>query len=196
MLFQNYSKWEKNGNLSVIHWISLLLICVFFAYCEGYKGFQLAWSPMLVKRTYHFSSLSKPIYNLTKSVFIDRAIELSMGPMLAGGFICGTKRRYILSWGITAFVIIFVMLMRHLPNDTPWKCFIDIGVVIGLGWGLVFILIWWCKISVLNLWPDWVIDEYPEGLQIVSQENQLRRVKKRISGTKEDEAYLTEIISV
>ena len=91
----------------------------------------------------------------------DGVINFLLAPMLAGGFICGTKRRYTLSWGITIFVIIFVILMRRLPDDLPWKCFIDIGVVVGLSWGLVFILIWWFKIGMLNEWPDWVVDEYP-----------------------------------
>ena len=134
--------------------------------------------------------------DLTISSLIDRAIDFLLGPMLVGGFICGTKRRYTLSWGITVFVIIFVMFMRLLPSDKPWKCFIDIGVVVGLSWGLVFILIWWYKIGVLNAWPDWVIDEYPSDLMIEYPENYMRRTKKRISGTKDNESYLTEIISI
>ena len=193
--YKNHESWYKDGKLSLIHWISLLLICIFFAYYEGYKGFQLAWSPMLVKRTYHFASLSKPSITLTNSFHIDSLIALMLGPMLAGGFICGTKRRYILSWGITVFIIIFVMIMRVLPNNSPWKCFIDIGVVIGLTWGLTFILIWWFKIGLLNVWPDWVSDEYPKAFVVDYPENHLRRLKKRISGTK-DHASLTEIISI
>ena len=194
-LYKNYALWEKNGNLNLIQWISLLLICIFFSYYEGYKGFQLAWSPMLVKRAYHFSSMPKPVITLTKSLLIDSSIALLLAPMLAGGFICGTIRRYILSWGITIFVIIFVMLMTFLPNESSWKCFIDIGVVIGLTWGLVFILIWWLKIGVLNVWPDWVPNEYPVTFVIDYPENHLRQIKKRFSGTKDND-YLTEIVSI
>ena len=193
--YNNRELWYRNGQLNLIHWISLLLICIFFAYYEGYKGFQLAWSPMLVKRTYHFASMSKPAITLTNSFFIDSSISLILGPMLAGGFICGTKRRYILSWGITAFIMIFVVIMRVLPNDSTWKCFIDIGVVIGLTWGLVYILIWWFKIGLFNVWPDWIIDEYPKDFVTDYPENNLRRVKKRISGPKNDD-YLTEIVSI
>ena len=193
--YKSRELWYRNGQLNLIHWLSLLLTSIFFAYYEGYKGFQLAWSPMLVKRTYHFASMSKPAIAPTKSFYIDCSIALILGPMLAGGFICGTKRRYILSWGITLFIMIFVMIIRVLSNNSPWKCFIDIGVVIGLTWGLVFILIWWFKIGLLNVWPDWVSDEYPKDFVVDYPENHLRRVKKRISGTK-DHDRLTEIISI
>ena len=196
LLYQKYEDWDRNGNLDIHHWISLVLICAFFAYCEGYKGFQLAWSPMLVKRTFHFASLPNPSYRWTNEFCIDGVINFLLAPMLAGGFICGTKRRYTLSWGITIFVIIFVILMRRLPDDLPWKCFIDIGVVVGLSWGLVFILIWWFKIGMLNEWPDWVVDEYPNDFMIDYPENHMRRLKKRISGTKDNEDDLKEVMII
>ena len=60
-----------------------------------------------------------------------------------------------------------------MSEEIPWKSFIDIGVVIGLSWGFVFILIWWVKVGALNTWPEWVPDEYPENFVIRYPDNVL-----------------------
>ena len=197
MLRENWEIWEKTGNLGVWHWTLLACIIIFFSYCEGYRGFQLAWSPMLVKRAYHFSCVSTPIYDWTTNIYLDRVIDFMLAPILAGGFICGTRRRLYLSWGITIFVLMVVVLMRYMSDNLPYKCFVDIGVVIGLGWGLFFILVWWFKIGILNTWPDWVKNEYPSNLSVKIPDNVLIKSKKRSSRTSSDnENSLTEVISV
>ena len=196
MLYQKRDVWEKSGNLGLQHWIILALIIVFFSYCEGYRGFQMSWSPMLVKRAYQLSVVSIPVYNWTDIIYIDRFIDLMFSPMLAGGFICGTRRRLMLSWGITIFVFVFVLLMRFMSDDLPWKCFIDIGVVIGLSWGLLFILIWWLKIGVLNTWPHWIPDEYPSNLMIRNTGNIPLKTRRRSSSAEDNENLLQEVVSI
>ena len=192
LLLKNKEVWEKSDNLNTWHWIVLAFILVFFSYCEGYRGFQLAWSPMLVKRSYHFSAVASPIYDLTKNIYTDRVIDFILGPMLAGGFICGTRRRLALSWGITIFVCILILLMRYMSDLLPWKCFIDTGVVVGLSWGFIFILIWWIKIGLFDCWPDFVPDEYPDYFTASNQEHVLIKVKKRSSRTNSDSNNLLE----
>ena len=195
-LYEKRKRWEKDGNLEQWAWLILVLIIIFFAYCEGYRGFQLAWSPMLVKRAYHFSSVSTPIYNWTDVIYIDRSIDFIAGPLLAAGYICGTRRRLAVSWGITIFVFLLIVLMSYMPKDLPWKSFIDIGVVIGLGWGLVFILVWWFKVGILNKWPDWVPNEYPNNLIVRLPENVLTKSRKRSSSTENEDNFLIEVISI
>jgi len=192
-LYRRREEWENEGLLLWWGWLILALIILFFAYCEGYRGFQTAWSPMLVKRAYHFSSVSKPVYAITKNIYVDRFIDFFLAPLLSAGHICGTRRRYILSWGITIMVIALVWGISYMPEDTPWRCFIDIGVVIGLGWGLVFILVWWIKIGLLNKWPDWVRNEYPSYLSVKLPENIL--IKSDLPSIKTTDATLKEVVA-
>ena len=192
-LYRNRELWEEQGKLLWWGWLILALIILFFAYCEGYRGFQTAWSPMLVQRAYHFSSVSKPVYSISKNIYVDRSIDFIVAPLLAAGHICGTRRRYILSWGITIMVVLLVWGISYMPDDTPWRSFIDIGVVIGLGWGLVFILVWWFKIGVLNKWPEWIRNEYPEYLSVKMPENIL--IKSELPSMKKSDAPLEEVVT-
>jgi len=172
-LVQRRQEWVTNGYLLWWGWLILALIIIFMAYCEGYRGFQLAFSPMLVKRAYHFSTVSSPVYQWSNVIYIDRTTDLLLGPLFAGGFICGTKRRLIVTWTVTIAVLALIIGVSYMSEETPWKCFVDIGVVIGLSWGFVFILVWWFKILCLNKWPDWVPDEYPNNFVIRSTDNVL-----------------------
>lgn len=192
-LYRKREIWEDQGLLLWWGWLILALIILFFAYCEGYRGFQTAWSPMLVKRAYHFSSVSMPVYSLTKNIYIDRLIEFILAPLLSAGHICGTRRRYILSWGITIMVVLLVWGVTYMPEDTPWRSFIDIGVVVGLGWGLVFILVWWVKIGLLNKWPEWIRNEYPEYLSVKLPENVL--IKSELPSIKKSDNSLKEVVA-
>ena len=195
-LYKNRQQWEQEGNLLWWHWCILALIIVFFAFCEGYRGFQCAWSPMVVKRSYHFSAVSSPIYNYTTVIFLDRLIDFLLAPLLAAGHICGTRRRLILSWGLTIFVVALIVLVSYMPEDLPWKSFIDIGVVIGLGWGLVFILVWWIKIGILKKWPDWVPNEYPTSFVVKLPENILTRVSEKSTSNGKVDNSLNEVVTV
>ena len=193
-LYRKRELWEQEGKLTWWAWLILAIICVFFAYCEGYRGFQIAWSPMLVKRSYHFSSVTTPVYNWTKIMFLDRTIDFLVAPILAAGHICGTRRRLILSWSITIMVVALVVGVSYMPEDLPWKSFIDIGVVIGLGWGGVFILVWWIKIGIFNIWPDWVPNEYPDYLSVRLPENIL--VKSELTEMKNFDKSMKEVVIV
>ena len=192
-LYRKREIWENEEKLLWWGWLILALIILFFAYCEGYRGFQTAWSPMLVKRAYHFSSVSMPVYSLTKNIYIDRLIDFILAPLLSAGHICGTRRRYILSWGITIMVILLVWGVSKMPEDTPWRSFIDIGVVVGLGWGLVFILVWWVKIGLLNKWPNWIRNEYPAYLSVNEAENVL--IKSELPSIKKSDNSLKEVVA-
>ena len=193
LLYEQRETWEEEGKLEWWTWLILAIIILFFAYCEGYRGFQTAWSPMLVKRAYHFSAINIPVYNWTKNIYLDRSIDFIVAPILAAGHICGTRRRYILSWGITIMVVLLVVGVGYMPEDLPWKSFIDIGVVIGLGWGGVFIIIWWIKIGILNRWPDWVRNEYPDNFS-VNSEHVL--VKSNSYDTKKKSSSMQEVVVV
>jgi len=194
-LYRKREDWENQEILKWWGWLILAIILLFFAYSEGYRGFQLAWSPMLVKRAYHFSSVSIPVYNWTNVRCIGRLTDFILAPILSAGHICGTRRRLILSWSITIMVVLLIVGVSYMDSTEElrmWKSFIDIGVVIGLGWGLVFILIWWVKIGILNKWPDWVRNEYPDYLSVKLPENVL--IKSELRSMKKTDDSLKEII--
>ena len=54
------------------------------------------------------------------------------------GYIHATKRRKLLSIGLTIMIICFIMVARMLPQ--PWRGILDAGVVVGLSIGISSIL--------------------------------------------------------
>jgi hypothetical protein len=53
------------------------------------------------------------------------------------------RRRRITSISVTAGIIILVILVRYLSQ--PWRGIIDGGVVVGLLWGLISLLLFGCR---------------------------------------------------
>lgn len=90
------------------------------AYSEGYKGFQLAFSPRVAARLLWLAKNPKPRLVL-------------FAPLYAMGFIYASRRRKIVSYSILTMVLIFIAVAELLPG--PWRALIDGGVVVGLSWG-------------------------------------------------------------
>ena len=168
-LYRNHEEW----NLMWWHWLVLALIILFFALGKGYRGFQSAFSPMLVKRAYHFSSTAAPTIKFTAAISVNQGLALFLAPLLSSGHICATRKRLIHSWALIIFVPSIIALVSCIPEDMPWGSFIYIGVVIALAWGWMFIIIWWFKVGLLDIWPDWVPNEYPSYLTVKMPENML-----------------------
>ncbi len=112
--------WELN------HWVFLSVWIPFMAYSEGYRGFQLRFSPMVVSRAWHLAVRDKP-----------EPWKLLLAPLFAMGFFCASRKRLLTSWLLTVAIVGFVWCARQLPQ--PWRGLVDIGVVVGLGWGIVWI---------------------------------------------------------
>jgi hypothetical protein len=55
------------------------------------------------------------------------------------GYFHTTRRRQSAVIGLTIGVILLIMLVRLL--DQPWRGIIDVGVVVGMIWGLTSLLI-------------------------------------------------------
>lgn len=107
-------------DISLVHWIVYGMWCLYMMYAEGYKAFQLKFSPMVVSRA--FSLVDKPsIINV-----------LLAGPYSMGLF-GASRKRMIVSWSITAGVFSLVKVVKMLPY--PYRSIIDAGVVAGLSYG-------------------------------------------------------------
>jgi len=102
------------------------LTCLFFAYAEGYKGFQKKFAPMVVARAFALRATSRPLNAL-------------LGPFYAMGLFHATRKRKILSWSLAVGVAVVVAAVKRLPY--PWRSVLDAGVVVGLSWGIMSILI-------------------------------------------------------
>lgn len=95
-------------------------------YMEGYRGFQLRFVPRVLARAHHLSEHPDSI----SSVF---------APLYAMAFFRATRRAKIVAWGVSLLVIAAILVVRSLPQ--PWRGIIDVGVVAGLSWGAVCLLV-------------------------------------------------------
>ena len=111
------------------HWYhtsTLALVVFFMAYVEGYRAFQQGFSPRVAARARYIKHQGR----LSHMIF---------APLFCMGFFHATRRRQITSISVTAGIIVLVLLVRLL--DQPWRGIVDAGVVVGLAWGLVSLIL-------------------------------------------------------
>jgi hypothetical protein len=63
------------------------------------------------------------------------------------GYIYATRKRQIISIGLTLMIICFILIARILPQ--PWRGIIDAGVVVGLSIGIISIT-YFIFLAILN----------------------------------------------
>ncbi len=112
------------------HMIAFILILIFMAYAEGYRAFQLAFSPRVAARAR---------YLLTHS----NSLHIVLAPLFCMAYFHAPRRRRITSLSVTAGIIVLVILVRLFPQ--PWRGIIDGGVLVGLAWGLASLAIYGYK---------------------------------------------------
>jgi hypothetical protein len=108
------------------HWLVLFLVLLFMTYAEGYRGFQKGFSPRVASRALY----------LKKN---PRLLHVLFAPLFCMGFFHASRRRKITSFSVTSGIIVLIVLVRFL--DQPWRGIIDAGVVVGLAWGLISLII-------------------------------------------------------
>lgn len=109
-------------DLGWIHWLALATSLVVMGYAEGYKGFHLKFSPRVAARALYL----KQNPTLVRVVF---------APLFCVGFFHATRKRKIVSYCLTLMIVGLVVWVRSLTQ--PWRGIVDVGVLLGLGWGLV-----------------------------------------------------------
>ncbi len=113
--------------LTGLHWALTVPWVAFMAWSEGHRGFHQSFSPRVVARAWALSL--RP-----------RALHVLLAPVFCMGFFHGTRRRMLVSWLLTCAIVLLVLAVRLLPQ--PWRGLLDLGVVIGLSWGMVSIGAW------------------------------------------------------
>lgn len=111
------------GGLSPLHWASYAAAIAMFAYVEGYKAFQLKFSPLVVSRAFTLGPEGGRCTPL-RAVF---------APFYSMGLFHATRKRKIISWSVSIAVLLIVGAVKRLPY--PWRSIVDAGVVAGLTWG-------------------------------------------------------------
>ena len=112
-------------HFSWIHWLAWWASVLFMTYSEGYRGFQLHFSPRVVARARYLAKHPTMLHCL-------------LAPLFCMGYIHATGRRKIVSYSITMGIVVLIIAVHHLAQ--PWRGIIDAGVVVGLAWGIVAIL--------------------------------------------------------
>jgi hypothetical protein len=131
------------------HWIVLIGFVLFMAYSEGYRGFQLAFSPRVAARLKYLYDHPQPRHVL-------------LGPLFCMGYFYIQKRRCIVIYSITASVIAIIVAVKLLSQ--PWRGIIDAGVLVGLTWGLITVLVYTQQaFSTTSAKPFPYAPEVPDG---------------------------------
>ena len=108
------------------HWLSFGIMLFFMAYAEGYRAFQLGFSPRVAARARYLRDSPNTFHSI-------------LAPLFCMAYFHAPKRRQIVSISVTAGIIVLVILVRLL--EQPWRGMIDGSVVVGLAWGLVSLIV-------------------------------------------------------
>ena len=94
----------------------------FMAWSEGWRGFQRSFSPRFAAR----------LKWLRENPSTARVV---FAPLFAMGYFGATRERLVAIYALTAGIVVLIVVVHLLPQ--PWRAALDIGVVIGLSWGIV-----------------------------------------------------------
>jgi hypothetical protein len=108
--------------LTALQWVVLVANTMFMAYAEGYRGFELKFSPRAAARVLWL--LRHADWRLA-----------ALAPVFLVGYFAATPRIVRLTWVGTGLIVGLVLIFHQLPQ--PWRGILDAGVVLGLSWGLV-----------------------------------------------------------
>ena len=120
------------------HWVVAVVAVVFMAHSEGYKGFQKSFSPRTAARVR---------YLVTDNSWLRRLLA----PVFCMGYFHATKRTRIVAFVLPVAIFLVVMLMELIPN--PWRGIIDLGVVVGLSWGVISLILFSVKALMAKSFP-------------------------------------------
>ena len=113
-------------DLQWYHWLVLASNVLFMAYSEGYKGFQLAFAPRVAARARYLLNNPRPMHVL-------------LAPLFCMGYFHTTRKRLIAAYVLLFGILVLILIFQQLSQ--PWRGILDVGVVVGLSWGLVS-LVW------------------------------------------------------
>lgn len=112
------------------HYVALAACLLFMGYAEGYKGFQLKFSPRAAARALYLKRNPTPA-------------RVLFAPLFCMGYFHATRKRKIVAYSLTTMIICLIITVHH--TSQPWHGIIDAGVLFGLGWGLISVWVFAIK---------------------------------------------------
>jgi hypothetical protein len=108
--------------LTPLQWGALIGFCFFMLYFEGYKGFQKKYSPRTAARVKYLRDHPNWLRDF-------------LAPLFCMGYFHANRKTKIKAYVLTIGVAGLVWAVKHC--DQPWRGIVDLGVILGLSWGLV-----------------------------------------------------------
>lgn len=122
----SYALVAVSMGLSPVEWLVLAGNAIFMAWAEGYRGFQQRFSPRVAARALDLYSRPTPA-------------RLWLAPLFCTGYFGATARLRRTVWIGTGLIVLAVLVFNRLPQ--PWRGILDAGVMVGLIWGTVSLLL-------------------------------------------------------
>ena len=112
--------------LTTWQWIVLVGFTIFMLVAEGYRGFQKKFSPRTAARVRHLRDNPTPLHVI-------------LAPLFCMGYFHANRKTRLTVIILTSGIICLILLVRLAPQ--PWRGIIDVGVVLGLAYGITSFLI-------------------------------------------------------
>ena len=124
------------ARLHPTHIIFLVAFTGFMLVAEGYGGFHQRLSPRFASRAKRL--LHEP-----------RFLHVLLAPFFCIGYFHASRKRMISSFLLTLMIVLLVVLVSHMTQ--PWRGLLDIGVVSGLVFGILSLLVTMVQVFFLGV---------------------------------------------
>lgn len=120
--------WEPiaAGDLEPFHYGLYAASIAFNGYFEGFRAFQMQVAPRVMARASYLAKEGKPLH-------------VALAPFFVMALFHASKKRLIINWIVYAGIVLLIVGVRQLAQ--PWRGIVDAGVVVGLTWGVVALLV-------------------------------------------------------
>lgn len=139
----------RHGGMTALQWALYGVSILFNGYFEGYRAFQGKVAPRIVTRGLYLGRHPTPL-------------RVALAPFFCSGFFHASRRRMITAWLFYPGLIVIIVAVRQLSQ--PWRGIVDAGVVVGLGWGAVAVLVLFAR-ALAGHTPPSSAAELPEGAE-------------------------------
>lgn len=124
--------------LTTWQWIALVGFTIFMLVTEGYRGFQKKFSPRTAARVRHLRDHPSVLHAV-------------LAPLFCMGYFHAKRKTQLTAIILTLGIICLVVLVRLCPQ--PWRGIIDVGVVLGLTYGMASFIVFTVKALTQKSFP-------------------------------------------